>query len=318
MMPQRPKHEEIFEIFMVQLLRCMPITWASWLGGWLGARQGRGAIKADRLWVQRLRKNLARFCNVTDPAELDRRIIAFTERIGSFYAEYPNLQRLYASGRVELVGAENLDAAGRPFILLGCHIANWELIGALAKRWGGSAVLYLPLGGGLREKIALEARKAWPDLELIPASPDAMLGIDAVLQLDRAVTEGKNLAIFVDEERQGYVWAPSLGRSLPYAGNRWIAARLAVRHNINIIPAFVERLGPARYRIVIQPILEKPQGKSGQALAQHLADQIDARVEAWVRPRIENWYWLPYFDADLPCPMDQKAKSSDKANQESA
>ena len=312
-MEERPKTEELFEAFMVKLLRRLPITWASWLGGEMGAIQGRVALKGTSLWVQRLRRNITHFSGVTDPDELDRRVIAFTRRIGSFYAEYPNLQRLYASGRVELVGGEHLDAAGRPFILLGCHIANWELIGALARRWGGSAVLYLPLGGGIREKIALQARKAWPDLELIPASPNAMLGIDAVLRLDRAVNEGKNLAIFVDEERHGYVWSPSLGRRLPYAGNRWIAARLAARHNINIVPAFVERLGLARYRIVVQPALERPQGTTSQALARYLADQIDERVEAWVRPRIENWYWLPYFESDLPCPMDRNAKPSSKS-----
>jgi lauroyl/myristoyl acyltransferase len=305
---------ELFEALMVKLLRHLPITWASWLGGEVGAIQGRVALKGTSLWVQRLRRNITHFSGVTDPDELDRRVIAFTRRIGSFYAEYPNLQRLYASGRVELVGGEHLDAAGRPFILLGCHIANWELIGALARRWGGSAVLYLPLGDGIREKIALQARKAWPDLELIPASPNAMLGIDAVLRLDRAVNEGKNLAIFVDEERHGYVWSPSLGRSLPYAGNRWIAARLAARHNMNIVPAFVERLGLARYRIVVQPALERPQDTtSQQALAWYLADQINERVEAWVRPRIENWYWLPYFESDLPCPMDRNAKPSSKS-----
>ena len=312
-MEARPKTEELFEAFMVQLLRRLPITLASWLGGEIGAMRGRSALKGTSLWVQRLRRNIAHFSGITDPAELDQRIIAFTRRIGSFYAEYPNLQRLYASGRVELVGGEHLDAAGRPFILLGCHIANWELIGALARRWGGSAVLYLPLGGGIREKIALQARKAWPDLELIPASPNAMLGIDAVLRLDRAVNEGKNLAIFVDEERHGYVWSPSLGRSLPYAGNRWIAARLAARHNINIVPAFVERLGLARYRIVVQPALERPQGTTSQALARYLADQIDERVEAWVRPRIENWYWLPYFESDLPCPIDRNGNPSGKS-----
>lgn len=313
-MPVRPKRVELFEALMVKLLRHLPITWASWLGGEMGAIQGRVALKGTSLWVQRLRRNITHFSGVTDPDELDRRVIAFTRRIGSFYAEYPNLQRLYASGRVELVGGEHLDAAGRPFILLGCHIANWELIGALARRWGGSAVLYLPLGDGIREKIALQARKAWPDLELIPASPNAMLGIDAVLRLDRAVNEGKNLAIFVDEERHGYVWSPSLGRSLPYAGNRWIAARLAARHNMNIVPAFVERLGLARYRIVVQPALERPQETtSQQALAWYLADQIDERVEAWVRPRIENWYWLPYFESDLPCPMDRNAKPSSKS-----
>ena len=112
-----------------------------------------------------------------------------------------------------------------------------------------------------------------------------------------------SLAIFVDEERQSFIWAPSLGRNLPYAGNRWLAARLAVRHRRKIGPIFVEPLGLARYRIVIQPPLDQPDGMQGEALSRHLADQIDARLEAWVRPRIENWYWLPYFEPDAPCPL---------------
>lgn len=308
MKSQKLSREEKFEWVMVRLFRLIPMTWASWIAGEMGARRGRAAIKADRLWVQRLRANLTRFCGVEDPAELDRRVIAFTRRLGRSYAEYAFLQRLFASGRVEMLGGENLDAAGKPFILVGCHIGNWELIGGLAQKWGGSAVLYLPLASRVREDLARDVREAWPDIELIPASPDAMLGIDAVMRLDRALAQGKNLAIFIDEERQGYVWAPSLGRKLPYAGNRWLAARLAARHSVPLVPAFVETLGLGKHRIVIQPKLEAPAELTGEALSRHFADQLDARLEAWIRPRIETWYWLPYFDPDVSCPMRRPDK----------
>jgi lauroyl/myristoyl acyltransferase len=307
------RREELFEALMVRLLRRMPITWASWLGGEIGAMRGRAALKSTSLWVQRLRRNIGKFSGITDPVEIDRRVIRFTRNIGRLYAEYPNLPRLFASGRVEIVGEEHLNDAKEPGILLCCHVGNWELVAALAQRWGGATIPYLPLGGGLRERIALEARRSWPDLELIPASNDAMTGIEAVMRLNQAARHGKTLAIFVDEERQNYIWAPSLGRTLPYAGNRWLAARLAVRHRRKIGPIFVEPLGLARYRIVIQPPLDQPDGMEGEALSRHLADQIDERVEAWVRPRIENWYWLPYFEPDLPCPIDPNAKSSGKS-----
>ncbi len=305
-MAARPKTEELFEAFMVQLLRRLPITWASWLGGEIGAMRGRSALKGTSLWVQRLRRNIAHFSGITDPAELDRRVIAFTRRIGSFYAEYSNLQRLYASGRVEVVGGEHLDAAGRPFILVSCHVANWEYVCTLAYKYADWTALYLPLGGGIREKSVLDARKAWPGLEFIPASPSA------ARQLDRTLQQGRGLLIYIDEEKEEYVWGPSLGRTLPYAGNRWLAARLAVRHGVNILPAFVEYLGPAKYRVVVQPALERPEGMAGEALARNLADQIDARSEAWIRPRIENWYWLPYFEADAPRPIERPATASAK------
>jgi lauroyl/myristoyl acyltransferase len=305
-MAARPKTEELFEAFMVQLLRRLPITWASWLGGEIGARRGRAALKGTGLWVQRLRRNIAQFSGITDPDELDRRVIGFTGRIGQQYAEYTHLQRLYASGRVEVVGGEHLDVAGRPFILVSCHVANWEYVCALAYKSADWTALYLPLGRGIRQKSVLDARKAWPGVGFIPASPSA------ARQLDRTLQQGKGLLIYIDEEKKGYVWGPSLGRALPYAGNRWLAARLAVRHDVNIIPVFVEYLGLAKYRVVVQPALERPAGMAGEALARHLADQIDARAEAWIRPRIESWYWLPYFEPDAPCPIERPATTSAK------
>ena len=111
----------------------------------------------------------------------------------------------------------------------------------------------------------------------------------------------------------GSAASPAIGHGTTPKTAPALAARLAARHNINIVPAFVERLGLARYRIVVQPALERPQDTTSQALARYLADQIDERVEAWVRPRIENWYWLPYFESDLPCPMDRNAKPSSKS-----
>ena len=48
-MEERPKTEELFEAFMVKLLRRLPITWASWLGGEMGAIQGRVALKGTSL-----------------------------------------------------------------------------------------------------------------------------------------------------------------------------------------------------------------------------------------------------------------------------
>ena len=307
-MAARAKTEELFEAFMVQLLRRLPITWASWLGGEMGAVRGRTALKGTSLWVQRLRRNIAQFSGISDPAELDRRVIAFTRRIGQHYAEYSNLQRLYTSGRVEIVGGEYLDAAGRPFILVSCHVANWEYVCALAYKWADWTALYLPLGSWIRQKSVLEARKAWTGLEFLPASPSA------ARQLDRTLQQGKGLLIYIDEEKEGYVWGPSLGRTPPYAGNRWLAARLAVRHDVDIVPVFVEYLGLAKYRVVVQPALERPAGMAGEALARHLADQIDARSEAWIRPRIENWYWLPYFEPDAPCPIERSATTSAKPN----
>lgn len=295
-----PKSEDFFDAVMVKLIRCLPIPWASWLGGAVGALRGRKALKDANPGAARLRANITRFSGVTDPAELDRRVIAFYRLTGRIYAEIPNLQRLYAAGRVEVVGEENLVAAGKPCILLGCHVANWEMIGAVAHRVNSLSVLYAPIRNAFHGEVVLAARLAWPDVdvEMIPKSPAA------ALRLNRALKKGRSLIILVDEIALGYIRGPSLGRSLPYAGNRRLAARLAVRNDINLVPVFVECVGFARYRVVIQSHVERPNGMIGETLERHLADQIDQRLEAWVRPRIETWHCLPNFDPELAAPPD--------------
>jgi lauroyl/myristoyl acyltransferase len=120
-------------------------------------------------------------------------------------------------------------------------------------------------------------------------------------QLVRALNSGRNMLIYIDEPRSDYVWAPSLGRTLPEAGNRWLTARLAVRHQLDILPVHVETLGVARYRIVIAPKLSP--GKGDEAVCvRALADEMDRWLEAWIRPDLENWYSLKDFVHDKPAP----------------
>lgn len=139
------------------------------------------------------------------------------------------------------------------------------------------------------------------DLELVPASPRA------AFQINRALACKKNLLLYVDEEKGGYVWAPSLGRELPYAGNRWMAARLAVRHEIDIVPVYVEQVAEARYRIVIEAKLQRG-GGTETSRARSLADQLEQRLDEWIRARLEQWYWLPSLALDKPLPKRAPAR----------
>ena len=275
------------------LLQLLPLTWAVRLGGLLGERHARAAMAADRAWVRRLRRNLARW-RAGEPASLDRQVLTFSRHVGQVYAEIPRLPELCVAGRVELVGREHLVAAAGPLILAGCHCANWELIGqAVALLAAPTCALYLPLASPVRDRLARRSRRRWtPLLSLIPASPQAMR------RIVREVSRGHHLVLFVDEEKDGHVWAPAFGRQLPDTGNRWFAARLAVQHGMAIVPVFVERLGLARYRLVIEPALRPRPGEG----VRDLAAALDARVEAWLQPRLDQWLWLPYFEPDRPLP----------------
>jgi lauroyl/myristoyl acyltransferase len=294
------------ELWLTRLLRYLPVTWVSAIGGHLGARYGHELIGEGHPWVGNLCRNFELFLGIKDPDEQRRRVIAYTRRFGRIYAEYTALQRLVARGRVEIVGREHLAGVSRPSIVVGCHLSNWELAGyVLLMLEGDACALYLRQDNPVRELVAARARQSWHDssrsLELVPASPRAPWQPGAMRQLVRALNSGRNMLIYIDEPRADYVWAPSLGRKLPEAGNRWLTARLAVRHQLDILPVHVETVGVARYRIVIAPRLSPGKGDEA-ASVRALADEMDRWLETWIRPDLENWYSLKDFVRDKPAP----------------
>ena len=298
MKPERkPTLAESSELWLSLLLRHLPVAWTSAIGGYFGARQGRKAIAAGRKWVKRLDGNIERFSGVADAAERERRIIEYTRRIGRMYAEFTVLQGIGEEGRLEVVGGEHLRGLSRPVILASAHLSNWELVCHVFHRLEGvTCVLYDPPENPIRHRLAVRARSGWhPEPELVPASASAMR------QISRAIGQGRNLLMYVDEEKDGYIWAPALGRRLPYAGNRWLTARLAVRYNAEIVPIHVETVGNARYRLIVQPKLAAGDGDA-ETRARTLADQMEQHLDAWIRAQPEQWYWLNVLDMDKRLP----------------
>lgn len=301
------------ELLLASVFRFLPIDWVSRIGAWLGARQGRRAIAARRLWVGRMHVSLERLWGVTDHHERERLIIEHTSHVGQVYAEVPILHRLVKAGRLEIVGAEHLKNLTKPVIIASAHVGNWELMGRVPEIIGGLwCDLSLPLGAGVRAQLANRSRAGWrfeggAGADYVEAGPSALRHVS------KAVAQGRSLVMFIDEEKYGYVWAPSLGRQTPYAGNRWFAARLAVRHGLDILPVHIEPNGPGRYRAVIEPKLVHPSEGDTDSKARFLADRLDERLDAWVRQWPGHWYWLPLLDLDKSAPdYSSSATNSDQ------
>ena len=294
---RRPRLSEYHEFALAAVLRRLPVDWTSAVGGWLGERAARRALAAGRPWTRRMQDNLRRLQGLEPAAARERGVIAFSRGVGSVYAQFNVLQRIVAEGRLDVVGAAHLESASTPCIVAGCHLANWELMGhAMCLRSNPGTALYLPPDNPVRHRLAVRARLAWrEDFELVPASRRAMFA------LSRALEAGRNLLLYVDEERDGHVMAPGLGRALPYAGNRWLAARLAAAHGIDIVPGYVERTGPARFRLVIEPPLASA-APDRHARARELADALERRLDAWIRPRLLDWYWFSALDLERVLP----------------
>jgi len=294
---RKPTLSQYSELWLWALLRRMSVDRASGIGAWLGARKAREGIGAGRLWVQRMHTNLERLCGVNDAAERERRIVAFAARMGRLHAEYAVLDKIVHSGRLEMVGLEHLRGQERPAIIFSGHLANWELAGyPMALLDNGCCALHESLDNPVRQRLATRTR-SWlrPDFQLIPASSQAMR------RITKALAGGSNLLLYIDEHKDNLVWGPSLGRTLPNAGNRWLAARLAVRYQADLVPVHIQRTGDARYRLVVEPRLHSAAVGKDERIAD-FASQMDRYLEAWVMANPEDWYGLSLFEPDRPFP----------------
>ena len=109
--------------------RMLPVDWASGLGGWIGRRVG--PLLAQ---TRKATRNLARAFPENSPEQNRRIVLGMWDNLGRVVAEYPHLPRIcdrLEGGRVEIVGFENylaLESDGKPGILFGAHLANWEVL----------------------------------------------------------------------------------------------------------------------------------------------------------------------------------------------
>lgn len=286
------------ELIAAQLMTFLPTSWVRTLGSYMGKQAAKKAIQEQEQWTQNIRTNLVKLKGIDNSSQQEQYISEWTQYIGKLHSEIVIVQKLIKESYLEIVGEENIKKAASPVILTTCHLGNWELIGHfLTKLPNPTSVLYAPQSNPIYHHYALKARRSWhPPLDLIPASSNA------TFQLIKALKKGHNLLIFVDEEKDDYIWSPSLGRQLPYAGNRWLAVRLAVRFQVDIVPLYVNRIPKDRYRIVIEPKLEKCfDDDKKQAI--DWADQLNERLNRWISSHLDQWYWLGALDFDKPSPI---------------
>jgi Kdo2-lipid IVA lauroyltransferase/acyltransferase len=69
-------------------------------------------------------------------------------------------------------------------------------------------------------------------------------------------------------------------------------AELAYRYDCPVVPARVERLKGARFRITFEPPLEKPATGDRQTDVKLLMTAVNDRLSAWIRERPEQWLWV--------------------------
>jgi KDO2-lipid IV(A) lauroyltransferase len=264
-------------------MRAVPLDTASRLGGalarWIGPRLGIS---------NRAQRNLRAALPELSSDRIEAIVRGMWDNLGRVAAEYPHLRRIQVfppSGRVETRGLDHLDralAAGRSVILFGGHLGNWEIAALAAGQYGlDIAQIYRAANNPLVNRIITRFRSNRG--EFIPK------GTIASRRAVAALRRGAHLALLADQKLNDGIAVPFFGRPAMTAP---ALALLALRFDCTVLPARVERLGGAHFRLTLYPPLELPRGGDRDADVAALMQAVNATLEGWIRERPEQWFWV--------------------------
>jgi Kdo2-lipid IVA lauroyltransferase/acyltransferase len=119
--------------------------------------------------------------------------------------------------------------------------------------------------------------------ELIPKGAVASRRSIAVLR------RGAHLTLLADPKMNDGIPVPFFGRAAMTAPG---LAALALRFDCDLLPARVERLDGARFRLTVFPPLPLPRSGDLHADIAALMAEVNETLEGWIRDRPEQWLWL--------------------------
>jgi len=190
------------------------------------------------------------------------------------------------SGWVDVVGIEQFMALrddGKPGIIFSAHLANWEILAAVAAKFGLPLVSLFraPKNSIIAEDLMRQREQLMG--RLVDSSRGATFAVGA--SLDR----GEHLGILTDQHHSAGPRVPFFGR--PVAANP-LVARLARHYDCPVHGARTVRLPDGRFRVELTPPLDLPRDAEGLVDVAAGTATVMATVEGWVREHPEQWLWL--------------------------
>jgi KDO2-lipid IV(A) lauroyltransferase len=264
-------------------LRLLPVDWASGLGAALFRTLGP-ITSSHRIAVRNVR--LA-FPELTEP-ERAALLSDQWSNLGRYFFEFPMVERLtVASGRVEVEGAERLAAIARdmiPTVFVSGHFSNFEVMPLVILEAGIVCQMTYRAANNPYVDRRIKQRRARYGVRLF-----APKGEQGARELIVAMGRGESVALMNDQKFNGGLEAPFFGRPVHTASG---PTRLALKYGAALQPMSVQRTKGARFKVVVhEPIPMEVTGDRARDL-QAGVEKVNAFVEARVRERPAEWWWV--------------------------
>jgi KDO2-lipid IV(A) lauroyltransferase len=177
-------------------------------------------------------------------------------------------------------------ARGGPAIFISGHIGNWEMLPPAVAAYGMPfSSIYRPANNRGIDDLILAVRRRAMRSDVPMFAKGTQGAREALAHLRR----GGYLGMLIDQKMNDGIEARLFG--LPAMTAPALAA-LALRFGCPVIPGHVERLGPARFRLVAEPPVPMPQSGDRQADILALTQGVNDCLERWIRARPAEWLWL--------------------------
>lgn len=271
----------------LRALRALGPVRASNLGGAV-ARSVGPMLPVSRVADANLRAAMPEL----DAAARRRIVRGVWDNLGRTLGELPHLADLRPSPSGpgwELVGAEALQpllAQPGPAILFSGHIGNWEMLPVAAAAAGVPFhSMYRTIENREIDALLLDLRRRAMryDVQMFAKGPNG------AKQAMKHLMAGGRLGMLMDQKMNDGIEARFFGRPAMTAP---ALAVLALRLRCPVIPGWVQRLGPARFRVTCEAPLALPDTGDRNVDIGTLTQAMNDTLERWIRQRPEGWLWL--------------------------
>ena len=269
--------EAVFLFFALLILRLFPIDIASASAGWLGSKIGPYTS-----WHKRADANIR--LAMPELTEQKRREIltGMWWNLGRNVGEFPHTLKLMNSPkRVKIEGLDKILTCKQGSIIIGAHLANWEVVPTILKRLNRkSGIVYRPLNNPVAD-FFIQKRQGYLNADFFLKGREAAKGM-----LDTVKANGI-VALLIDQQLRE-------GRIVPFFGvpvKTPIAhIKIAAKQQIKLFPLETIRIEGAYYKMIIhEPITVSKTASDDEIL--EVALQINKLLESWIKERPEQWLW---------------------------
>lgn len=249
-----------------------------------GAKLGALAYKVSSKHRMKADRNLRlAFPELSDPQRetLARDVLIHFGRVMAVFVRLGKLSDKEILDMVEFEGFEHLEGvmkAGRGAVITSGHFGNWEILGTVL------AIKGIPISVVAREandpaltKLVTDLRESH-GMKIIPRG-------DAARPILRELKEGHAVGLIPDQN-SSEIYVPFFGHP---CGTVMGPAIISIRSRAPIIPVYCARIGPTRYKVIVEPPLNPVEGYS---LEEGLTRAMNLSLESVIRKYPDQYLWI--------------------------